>query len=236
MELSKRLHGVASLVTPGSKIADIGTDHAYIPIYLMEENIAAAAIAMDINPGPLERAAEHVRLHGLEDKIDLRLSNGFEKLQPGEVHSAIIAGMGGDLMMRILSAHQEVTFSIKEFVLQPQSEVMKFRTFLLEKGFFFMNEDMLYDAGKYYPVMKVLPPEKGEKRPACWTQTELRYGRLLLEMRHPVLKDYLEREKRINAAILLKLEKETGEHIEQRKQELLAEQKLIQEGLRYYDL
>ena len=134
MELSKRLLAVASLVTPGSIVADIGTDHAYIPLYLIQEKKAPGAIAMDVNEGPLLRAEEHVRDAGLTEQIRLRRSDGLEQLSLGECDCAVIAGMGGGLMIRILSAHPEITKSLKECILQPQSEIERVRSFLLGGG------------------------------------------------------------------------------------------------------
>ena len=103
MELSKRLQAVADLVTAHYKLADIGTDHAYIPIYLTQQKKITEAVALDVNEGPLQRAEEHIRENGLEAEIETRLSNGFQALQPGEVQSAVIAGMGGGLVIRILT-------------------------------------------------------------------------------------------------------------------------------------
>ena len=108
MELSKRLQAVADLVTADYKLADIGTDHAYIPICLIQQKKIAEAVALDVNEGPLQRAEEHIRENGLEAEIETRLSNGFQALQPGEVRSAVIAGMGGGLVIRILTEGEEV--------------------------------------------------------------------------------------------------------------------------------
>lgn len=100
MELSKRLQAVADLVTEGASVADIGTDHGYIPIYLIEHHIAEKVIALDINRGPLERARMHIVGHGLKEKIETRLSDGLEKVLPGEVDTMIAAGMGGGLVIK----------------------------------------------------------------------------------------------------------------------------------------
>ena len=113
MELSKRLKAVAELVTPGQKIADIGTDHAYIPIWLVEEKRAVSAIAMDINQGPLAKAKENIELHGLSSYIETRLSDGMKKLCPNEADSVIIAGMGGGLVMKILEDVKEKPLGIR---------------------------------------------------------------------------------------------------------------------------
>ena len=112
MELSKRLQAVADLVTAHYKLADIGTDHAYIPIYLTQQKKITEAVALDVNEGPLQRAEEHIRENGLEAEIETRLSNGFQALQPGEVQSAVIAGMGGGLVIRILTEGTEGVRSV----------------------------------------------------------------------------------------------------------------------------
>ncbi len=102
MQLSERLRAVAALVTSGGTVADIGTDHAYIPIYLIQTGAVSRAIAMDVNQGPLARAREHIAQYGLEASIETRLSDGLAALRPGEADSIVIAGMGGALMVRIL--------------------------------------------------------------------------------------------------------------------------------------
>ena len=132
MELSRRLQAVAAMVTAGYTLADIGTDHAYIPIYLVEHQIVPRAVAMDINEGPLDRARAHVEKHGLTGQIALRLSDGMKELRPGEAQSAVIAGMGGALMIRILQDSKETVESLRECILQPQSEIAKVRAFLLQ--------------------------------------------------------------------------------------------------------
>lgn len=271
MELSGRLQAVASLVTAGHRVADIGTDHAYIPIYLVQEGLSASAIAMDVNRGPLKRAKEHVKQNGMEGRIELRLSDGFEKLEPSQADTAVIAGMGGPLMLRILEAYPETVRSLRELVLQPQSETAKVRAFLLEKGFLFIREDMVKDDGKYYPMMKVAPPQGGrcaglgrdtgkrqesirqgihpeskdaekKQESGCreqeaapvWDETEIRYGKLLLEMKHPVLREYLIREEAIRRQILEGLRGQSGERITGRKRELEEELEYIRKGLGRY--
>ena len=102
MELSKRLTAVAGLVTEGASVADIGTDHGYIPIYLIEQNLSPKVIAMDINKGPLERARIHIAGYGMSDRIETRLSDGLAAVKPKEVEEMIVAGMGGGLVIHIL--------------------------------------------------------------------------------------------------------------------------------------
>ena len=102
VKISNRLMTAAALVTQGYTLADVGTDHGYIPIYLLQQKKIPSAIAMDINEGPLERAKEHIALYGLQAYIQTRLSDGVAALKPGEVEAVLIAGMGGGLVMHIL--------------------------------------------------------------------------------------------------------------------------------------
>ena len=125
MELSKRLKAVAGLVTEGASVADIGTDHGYVPIWLIQSGRAAKVIAMDVNEGPLERARGHIRSKRLENVIFTRKSDGLQALHVGEADTMIAAGMGGGLVIRILENSPEITADLKEFILQPQSEIHK---------------------------------------------------------------------------------------------------------------
>ena len=238
MELSKRLQAVAGLVTAGSVLADIGTDHAYIPIWLTESGRIRGAVAMDVNPGPLERAEENIREHGLKDHICTRLSDGFAALKPGEADCAVIAGMGGGLTVRILREGRSIARTLKECILQPQSEIEKVRAFLLEEGFLFIKEDMVEEDGKYYPMMKVCPPAGKTGRASAtketWDETELRYGRYLLRDRNPVLRQYLEREIRIKTQIMEGLKGQDSPRAAERKLELERETEYAEKGMKYY--
>ncbi|MDE7059206.1 MAG: class I SAM-dependent methyltransferase, partial [Lachnospiraceae bacterium] len=103
MQLSKRMQRLASLVTEENRLADIGTDHGYIPIYLIQQKKIQSALAMDINSGPLSRAKEHIEASGLTTYIETRLSDGLCKLEADEADTVLIAGMGGMLMVSILN-------------------------------------------------------------------------------------------------------------------------------------
>ena len=227
MELSKRLSAVAGLVTEGASVADIGTDHGYIPIYLAGRDRQTKLLAMDVNPGPLSRAAAHIREEGLGERIELRLSDGLSALKPGEVHTIIAAGMGGPLVIRILEAHPEVTASVREFVLQPQSGIRQVRAWLETHGFLIDREDMVEEDGKYYPMMRAVHGQ--EPRP--YEETELLYGRKLLEARHPVLRAYLLREERIRKEILDALVQAGTEAAAGRVREIGEELRRVREAL-----
>ena len=229
MELSKRLQAVADLVSEGQIVADVGTDHGYIPIYLLETKKCKKAIAMDINKGPLLRAKEHIAEHGLNQKIQVKLSDGVKALSAGECDCVVVAGMGGALAVKIMEEGREIFRSLREFVLQPQSELAKVRQYLWENEYCVIAEDMVLEDGKFYPMMKV---KSGSSNP--YTQVELRYGRELLMQKHPILKIFLEKEMQTKEMIRGNLESESGEHIENRKRELQEELLLVKEALKVY--
>ena len=209
VKISERLKAAASLVSEGARLADVGTDHGYIPIYLLQQGKIPSAIAMDINEGPLERAREHIRLYGLEKYIQLRLSDGVEALVPGEADSILIAGMGGGLVMHILEDGKEVCQSACELILQPQSEIGHVRRFLREHGYEVFCEEMVLEEDKFYPMMKIRYTGKiSTVQDVDMLKLSDLYGGLLLEKKHPVLKTYLEREKKIYTGIRENLKKQ----------------------------
>ncbi len=230
MELSERLQAVAELISDGMTVADVGTDHGYIPIYLLESGKSPKAVAMDINEGPLLRAKAHIAEHGLEKQIETRQSDGVKQLHPGEYECVVIAGMGGALTVKILEEGQNVFRALKEFILQPQSELAKVRRYLCDNGYRIIEENMVLEEGKYYPMMKVIKGQAPE-----YNTIELCYGKRLLEETNLVLKRFLEKELAIKRTILQNLDKESGPHIEMRRKELQEELEGITYALqRYY--
>lgn len=185
--LSARMQAVADMVTPGNRVADVGCDHGYIPIYLVQQGRSGQVIAMDVNKGPLKRAEEHVGEAGLLAYITLRLSDGLLEFRQGEADTLICAGMGGRLIQRILLQEPDKTASFKELILQPQSEIKEFRYFITDMGYSIVSEDMIWEEGKFYPVIKAV---KGKEKEVL-SQEEARFGPVLLATRHPVLKKYL---------------------------------------------
>lgn len=232
VQLSKRLSAVAQLVTITGILADVGTDHGYIPVYLTGKEQIKKAIAMDVNQGPLERAQEHIRQYGLENRIETRLSDGLQALKPKEVEGIVIAGMGGNLMKRILMQGEQVAHTAKELILQPQSEVMEFRKFLWESGYTIVAEDMVLEDGKYYPMMRVVYENAQKEIPDVLA---LKYGEKLLEQKHPVLKQYLLWQKMQKEKILGNLQKNAKKDVSSRKVEIEEELSYIAHALEKID-
>lgn len=230
MDLSIRLQAVSNLISDGMTVADVGTDHGYIPIYLLQSGKCSRAIAMDVNEGPLLRAKEHIQAFRLSEVIDVRLSDGVKKLAPGEVECVVIAGMGGALTIKILEEGEDVFRSLREFVLQPQSELFKVRQYLSENGYCVIDENMVLDDGKYYPMMKVINGQG-----PTYDTVELRYGKKLLATKNPVLFQFLEKESRTKAEIMQSLSKKEGLHIRERQEIIRKELEEITDALqRYY--
>ncbi len=219
MQLSQRLSSVASMVTAGNCLADVGTDHGYVPIYLYERKIIPHAIAMDVNRGPLERAKLHIAESGMSKAIETRLSDGLAALRAGEADTALIAGMGGPLMIRILSSFPEVTASLKELVLQPQSEIESVRVWLYEQGYEIVEEHMVFEEGKYYPMFRAVKNPDAKRL----SKLEYRFGRLEVLKEPLVLKDYLTRELKNKREIIHKLEAESTSKAFCRIQEIKEE-------------
>ena len=184
---------MASMVTTGGILADIGTDHAYVPIALVQRQKIKGAIAMDINEGPLARAQEHIRAARLEEYIQTRLSDGAEALLPNEADSILIAGMGGELILHILTEGESVCSTAKELILQPQSEIHKVREYLRQHQYKIEDEDMVCEEGKYYPMMRAVKTEQDETWNRLNDQTIAVcdiYGPLLLRNGNPVLRQH----------------------------------------------
>lgn len=227
VQLSNRLLAAAGMVTKGNIVADIGCDHAYTSIYLCQAGIAPKVIAMDVNKGPLVGASAHVEEAGLTEQIDIRLSDGLQKLVPGEADSVLLCGMGGLLMIKILSDYPEATASLKELILQPQSEVGEVRRYLHKQGYEITKEHMLKEDGKFYVMMRAV---KSEVPQQYETECDYIYGKLLLEEKNPVLADFLDREHRLRADVLTALAGQDTENAKARRESLGREFSLIEEA------
>lgn len=229
-KLSKRLQAAADLITQGSRIADVGTDHGFLPIYLVQSGRCPRAIAMDIRKGPLERAREHILAAGLEKLIQIRLSDGMRELSEGEADSVAIAGMGGLTVIHILEEAQEKLAGFQELILEPQSDIAKVRRYLREHYLCIDREDLVYETGKFYPVLH-MSIGKAEQEEACRENGQQvhrlllekladeervrglldRYGVCTIYGKHPVLRQMLERDEKRELGILRELEKGLAE-------------------------
>ncbi len=222
--LSARLQTIADWVTCGSRLADVGCDHAFLAIWLVQNGQVPSAVVSDVRPGPLSRAEAHIREAGLDGRIEARLSDGLQNIRPGEADTLVIAGMGGPLMIRILTEGFEKLESFREMILQPQSDIPGFRRFLLDSGLQITDERIVEEDGKFYPMMKVTKCGTTDSR---WSEEEIFYGRYLLRRKDPVLEKYLQREERIQEKILRELGEKRSETAEKRREDVLEDLRIL---------
>ena len=188
LPISKRLLCCASMVQPGSRVADIGTDHGYLGIYLLQSGAARHVIACDLRKDPLENARRNAKLFGVDGEMELRLSDGLEKILPDEVDTVVMAGMGGDLIQKILSQCPWRKREGLQFILQPQSAGNVLRRWLCEDGFEIRREEPVQDGHFLYTVMDI---RQGE--PAPLTPGTEYASPALLASGSPLVGNYLAR-------------------------------------------
>ncbi len=156
VSISKRLKYIAGLVSPGCRVVDVGTDHGYVPVFLLREGICPRAIAVDVSPDSLQKAVELAKRAGLEDCMACRLSDGLQKVLPGEVDAIVISGMGGILMRRILDDGLETVLAARELILSPHRNPELIEEFLELHGFAIVADEVIEDKKRCYRVMKAV--------------------------------------------------------------------------------
>ncbi len=152
-ELSPRLKAAADMVRDGVRIADIGTDHAYLPAYLLLQNKVTKALACDVSKGPLCNAEKTALIYHLEDRLSLRLSDGFDSIGEDEADDFIICGMGGSLIAELLEITPWLKNEKYRLIIQPQSHSNDVREYLINNGFEIIKETALFDEGRVYNAM-----------------------------------------------------------------------------------
>ncbi len=151
--LKERLLHIAKYVPLGARVADIGCDHAYLAIYLVQNKIAESVLACDIVEGPLEAARKNVELSGTQTSISVRQSDGLEKIQPQEIDCVVIAGMGASTIIEILQLGQAVTASCERLILQPMVGSELLREYLYQNGWQIVHEDLCVDNERLYEII-----------------------------------------------------------------------------------
>ncbi len=186
MKLSKRLQKIVDFVPMGSLVADIGTDHGYIPAYLIHSGICKKVIGTDISSGSLEKIVEYVKHLNYEEFILTRLGNGLEVIKVNEIDTVIIAGMGGLLMSEILEKDLAITNSITHFILQPMIAAKELRQYLINNNFEIIDEELVFEEKKYYEIIYA---QKGKSK----VEREIDYeiSPILIKKNHPLLMGYI---------------------------------------------
>ncbi|MCT1182368.1 tRNA (adenine-N(1))-methyltransferase [Lactococcus lactis] len=168
IKLSKRLKAVADYVDNGARLADIGSDHAYLPTYLMQKAVINFAVAGEVVKGPFEIAKNHVSEAYLSDRIQVRLANGLGAIEnTDKIDTIVIAGMGGILISEILEAGKEKLSHVKRLILQPNNHEESLRQWLVNHQFVIKNEEILLEAGKFYEIIVAEPLSKLMTEPSA---------------------------------------------------------------------
>jgi tRNA (adenine22-N1)-methyltransferase len=224
IKLSRRLGALAAMIPAGSKIADIGTDHAFLPCYLVREGIVPYAVGVEVREGPFQAACRTVMAYRLDKLIAIRLGDGLEPLKPGEVDLAILAGMGGNTIVDILECSPQIVEKLEGLVLQPMNGIELVRSWLAANSWGITREELLLEDKHYYQIIKAV---KGSGQVSVGL--ELYYGPLLLTSRNPLLPELIEKDIRGLQDIREQLEKSTSEEAQGRSQEIEQRIRLMKE-------
>ena len=201
VKLSARLNAVADLVGTCRGIADIGSDHAYLPVWLIQHEKISFAVAGEVQPGPFEAARQTICDAALQERITARMGDGLQVVYPGEVAAVVLAGMGWATIRGILERSPDVLSLLDRLVFQPMTGSAGLRRWLAENGWRLVSEELVAEGGRLY---EVLAAEPGSPEPADSLLLEI--GPLLWRQRHPLLQEHLSRliinyEKRMAAMI-----------------------------------
>lgn len=157
MRLAARLQAIADLVEKGTLLADIGTDHAYLPIYLVQNKIVSQAIAGEVSKGPYKAAQQTIKNANLQEQINLRFGNGLQIVRPGEINTSVIAGMGGTTITKILDESPEVVKLLKKLLIQPMIGASAVRRWIAVNGWCISDEILVLDDGRLYEIIAAEP-------------------------------------------------------------------------------
>ena len=207
IKLSPRLKKIADQIDVGETMADIGTDHGFLPVYLWENKICPSVIMSDISPGSIAKAEENCKMLYPDTKFDLRLGSGIEVLAPGEVDAVVMAGMGGILMTEILEQDLVKAKSFKKLILQPRKDVGKLRFWLYDHGFSIIGENLVRERKYICEVLTAIPKEVAITRQMNGDDIEYEFPHTLLDYRDELLPEYLCIKKRLEVEILENMRK-----------------------------
>ena len=188
MRIGKRLEAIGRLVQPYSSLADIGTDHAYLPVWLIKNRIIHHAIAADIAAGPCSAARATIAQYGLQLLVDVRRGDGLQVLEPGEVANIILAGMGSATMIDILEARPRVVQCLNSIILQPMTGAPQLRQWAQQNGYAISAESLCKDAGRFYVAMVIKPNQQANGK---LNTLEMEIGPCLLKYQPKLLKEYV---------------------------------------------
>jgi len=244
IQLTSRLAAIANEIKKGETMADIGTDHGFLPVALWEQGICPKVILADVNRGPLDKAKYNASLSHPGVDFDCRLGDGLKVIAPGEVDVIVIAGMGGTLMCEILEEDLEKTMSYKKLILQPRKDIGQLRHWIYNHCMCITNEQLVRENKYIWPILTVEPIEKACIGDLGAERIEWEYPRRLLDFLNPLTEEYLVMKLRLEEEILqsmeageqtrerLRLQQNRIRYLKELIRDVGAAQKKLDEGVR----
>ncbi len=230
-KLSLRLQCVTVHIPKGSILADIGSDHAYLPCYAIINDLCSKAIAGEVVEGPYQSALKQVKETGLQARIDVRKGDGLDVLEVDEATSVTIAGMGGTLIASILERGKNKLAKVERLILQPNVGSQNVRIWLIENNWELVDEEILEEDGKIYEILIAerggpLKPYEDER------EKEIKFGPFLMKQQHPIFVKKWVGEKQHLEKVIEQMDASSNDHLQEKKKELLAQIAVIEEVLK----
>lgn len=226
--ISERLYKISTFVPKGTIVADIGTDHAYLPKYLITNERCPKVIATELRRGPFERAKKNIKSWGFEDKIQLRFGSGFLPIKPNEIDIAIIAGMGGNAISQIIENSREIVDSLNFIILQPMTCKQKLRYDLFRIGYQIIHEEIAKEDKRFYEIIVA----KSSLNHYCYHPVDIMIGPILKQKQSQIVVEYLNFRKNRLHAILTDLNYSNTKASQKAIEKLEFELYLIEEVLK----
>ncbi len=205
-DISDRLKKIAEFVSDGERVADIGTDHGLLALFLKERDASIKMILSDVRIGPLEKARRNIAKHSCIEAFDIRMADGLQALRPGEADTVVIAGMGGSLIIDILMHDTAHSNSFKKFIFQPRRDSVKLRQWLAENGFAIIDEALVRE-GKYICEIIVSAPLQLAKASEEYDQDDFEFSPILIQRSEPLWNAFLSAKIAAEKKALVKIEK-----------------------------
>lgn len=205
IKLSERLEMIANLIDENETMADIGTDHGFLPVSLWERGICKKIILSDVNKGPLEKASQNIKATNPGIEFDLRLGNGLETILSGEVSTLVIAGMGGVLITEILAADLEKSKSFKKIILQPRNGQSKLRYWLLTNGFDIIKEELVKEGLYICEIIVAKPVHTASNKNMNWVEIAFELPEIDMIKGNQLIREFVGKKIKIEKKIIKKI-------------------------------
>lgn len=220
MNLSDRLIKIVEFIKEDTRVLDVGTDHGYVPIYLVENNICKSVIASDISFDSLNKTIKTVKDRGLEKNIESRLGDGLDVIKPFEVDGVIMAGMGGILIQNILEKDKTITASIDYFIFQPMVASKELRKYLRENNFHIIDENLSKEGDKFYEIILARKSKDDLSKDSLEKEIYYEISEKLIEDKNILLREFVENKITLAQSVMRALKDKESKKSKERYDEL----------------